>query len=65
MPLARATTEAPQNGGSGQQWEAAANRNGFKGYGAAGHSLWTNITSLIPEAGGYPVHYPVWTPPEA
>lgn len=58
-PTARATTEAPQNGGTGQAWEAAANRNQGKGYGAAGHSLLTNITALIPEAVGYPVHYPV------
>lgn len=58
-PPARATTEAPQNGGTGQAWEAAANRNPGKGYGAAGHSLLTNITALIPEAVGYPVHYAV------
>jgi surfactin synthase thioesterase subunit len=29
-----------------------------KGYGAAGASLFNNITKLIPGSTGYPVHYP-------
>jgi hypothetical protein len=30
-----------------------------KGYGAAGYSLLTNITKLVPDTTGYPVNYPV------
>jgi hypothetical protein len=56
---ARATTEPPQNAGTGQQFDSAASRVWSKGYGAAGYTLLTNITALIPNAVGYPVHYPV------
>jgi hypothetical protein len=50
---------APQNAGTGAQFDAAANKVWSKGYGAAGYSLFTNLTSLIPKMAGYPVHYPV------
>jgi hypothetical protein len=30
-----------------------------KGYGAAGYSLLTNITALVPDTTSYPVEYPV------
>lgn len=32
--------------------------NVCKGYGAAGYSIFTNVTALVPGATGYPVHYP-------
>ncbi|KAF2400701.1 alpha/beta-hydrolase [Trichodelitschia bisporula] len=53
---ARATTEPPQVSGAG--FEAAAARIWSKGYGAAGYSLYTNVTKLIPGSTGYPVNYP-------
>jgi hypothetical protein len=55
-PLARATTELPQSYGS--NFDGAAARYWSKGYGAAGYSLYSNVTSLIQGATGYPVHYP-------
>jgi hypothetical protein len=61
---ARATTEPPmgQDQASIQQFDAAANRVWSKGYGAAGKSMFGNITAIIPEATGWPVHYPAsWT----
>jgi hypothetical protein len=54
--IARATTEPPASyGGS---FDTAAARTWSKGYGAAGKSLLSNITALMPSATGYPVHYP-------
>ncbi|QDS68046.1 hypothetical protein FKW77_009712 [Venturia effusa] len=44
---ARATTEPAE---TAKIWS--------KGYGAAGTSIFSNVTKLIPEATGYPVHYP-------
>ncbi|KAF1809511.1 alpha/beta-hydrolase [Eremomyces bilateralis CBS 781.70] len=57
---ARATTEPPTgvDNANAAQFEAAAARYWSKGYGAAGYSIYTNVTSLIPDATGYPVHYP-------
>ncbi|KAF2428089.1 alpha/beta-hydrolase [Tothia fuscella] len=49
---------APQNAGTGAQFESAASKVWSKGYGAAGYSLYTNLTALIPGMAGYPVHYP-------
>jgi hypothetical protein len=61
LVYARATTEPPANvdNASPEQFDAAANRGWSKGYGAAGYSLFSNMTKLIPAATGYPVHYPV------
>jgi hypothetical protein len=58
---ARATTEPPTNvdNATPAQWETAAGLVWSKGYGAAGYSMFTNLTSLIPDATGWPVHYPV------
>ncbi|KAF1810321.1 alpha/beta-hydrolase, partial [Eremomyces bilateralis CBS 781.70] len=53
---ARATTEPPQN--YGNDFDGAAAQTWSRGYGAAGYSLFTNITALIPDAAGHPVHYP-------
>jgi surfactin synthase thioesterase subunit len=39
-------------------FDLAAGRTWSKGYGAAGYSLYSNVTALIPSASGYPVHYP-------
>ncbi|TLD14777.1 hypothetical protein E2P81_ATG09767 [Venturia nashicola] len=44
---ARATTEPAE---TAKIWS--------KGFGAAGTSIFSNVTKLIPEATGYPVHYP-------
>lgn len=57
---ARATTEPPmgQDNSTPAQFETAAARSWSKGYGAAGKSMFGNITALIPEATGWPVHYP-------
>jgi len=57
---ARATSEPPTgvDSASAAQWETAANKVWSKGYGAAGYSMFTNVTSLIPAATGWPVHYP-------
>ncbi|KAF2664313.1 hypothetical protein BT63DRAFT_444063 [Microthyrium microscopicum] len=58
---ARATTEAPKDitaTATPEQFDVAAAQFWSKGYGAAGYSLFTNITALIPSATGYPVHYP-------
>jgi hypothetical protein len=59
--LARATTEPPQgvDEATGSEWEAKAAKIWSKGWGAAGYSLFTNLTSLLPGTTGYPVHYPV------
>lgn len=46
--VARATTEPAE---TANIWS--------KGYGAAGTSIFTNVTKLIPETTGYSVHYPV------
>ena len=54
---ARATTEPPGKYSTGQ-FDSAAARTWSKGYGAAGKSLLSNITALLPSATGYPVHYP-------
>ncbi|KAF2395920.1 alpha/beta-hydrolase [Trichodelitschia bisporula] len=54
---ARATTEPPAKYSAGQ-FDTAAARSWSKGYGAAGYSLFTNVSALIPGATGYPVHYP-------
>jgi hypothetical protein len=61
LVYARATTEPPTgvDNASPEQFEAAASRGWSKGYGAAGYSLFSNMTKLIPAATGYPVHYPV------
>jgi hypothetical protein len=58
---ARATTEPPSgvDNANAKGFETAAARTWSKGYGAAGYSLFTNITALIPAATGWPVHYPV------
>lgn len=63
---ARATTEPPAglqpadftapDGAS--KFEAAAAKTWSQGYGAAGASLYKNITKLLPGATGWPVHYP-------
>jgi hypothetical protein len=47
MPTARATGEP-----------AASKRAWSQGYGAAGKSLLSNVTALIPGSGGYAVNYP-------
>jgi hypothetical protein len=62
LVYARATTEPPASveNASPEQFDAAANRGWSKGYGAAGYSLFSNMTKLIPAATGYPVHYPVF-----
>ena len=54
---ARATSEPPTSYLPGRFDQAAA-RVWSRGYGAAGYSLYTNVTALVPGAGGYPVHYP-------
>lgn len=46
-PIARATTEPAASAGG---WS--------KGYGAAGMSLVSNVTALVPGSTGYPVNYP-------
>ncbi|KAK2804590.1 condensin complex subunit Cut3 [Onygenales sp. PD_10] len=58
--FARATTEPPTNveNASPEEFEEAADKFWSKGYGAAGHSIFTNITALVPDVTGYPVHYP-------
>jgi hypothetical protein len=60
--LARATTEPPQTDwkedGAMTKFDQLAGGVWSKGYGAAGASLLTNITKLIPGSTGYPVHYP-------
>jgi hypothetical protein len=60
IPTARATTEPPGGveNANLEQFDAAAARVWSKGYGAAGKSIFSNITALIPEATGWPVHYP-------
>lgn len=57
---ARATTEPPVgvDSATSEQWEVAAAKTWSKGYGAAGYSLFTNVTKLVAGATGYPVHYP-------
>ncbi|KAF2670909.1 alpha/beta-hydrolase [Microthyrium microscopicum] len=57
LVYARATTEPPASYSEGA-FDTAAARTWSKGYGAAGMSLLTNVTALIPGATGYPVHYP-------
>ena len=54
---ARATSEPPTSYVPGL-FDLAASRVWSKGYGAAGYSLLTNVTVLVPGATGYPVHYP-------
>lgn len=54
---ARATTEPPTSYLPGL-FDTATGQTWSKGYGAAGYSLFTNVTTLIPSATGYPVHYP-------
>lgn len=58
---ARATTEPPQGvtNAKGSEFEAKANRVWSKGFGAAGYSLVTNVTALLPGSSGYAVQYPV------
>jgi hypothetical protein len=63
---ARATTEPPQGikeGDTLESFHAAAAKYWSKGYGAAGASLWSNLTSnavtKIDGIVGYPVPYPV------
>jgi hypothetical protein len=60
--IARATTEPPQTDwkdeGAIAKFDQLAATTWSKGYGAAGASLFTNITKLIPGSTGYPVHYP-------
>ena len=60
---ARATTEPPQgvDEATGLEWVAKATKVWVKGWGAAGYSLFTNLTSILPGTTGYPVHYPVLT----
>jgi surfactin synthase thioesterase subunit len=65
VSLARATTEPPSAAGNSADVEGynakyneAAQRVWSKGYGAAGYSLFTNVTKLIPGTIGYPVPYP-------
>jgi pimeloyl-ACP methyl ester carboxylesterase len=59
---ARATTEPPQTKwdeeGAMAKFDQLAGGVWSKGYGAAGASLFNNITKLIPGSTGYPVHYP-------
>jgi len=57
LVYARATTEPPANYAAGQ-FDTAAAKVWSKGYGAAGMSLFNNLTFLVPGATGYPVHYP-------
>jgi hypothetical protein len=59
--VARVTTEPPTNveHATAQQFESAAARVATKGFGAAGFSLVTELTKLIPDATTYPVNYPV------
>ncbi|KAF2401112.1 alpha/beta-hydrolase [Trichodelitschia bisporula] len=64
LVYARATTEPPgsMDNADSAKFEAAAARVWSKGYGAAGFSLYSNVTKLIPGSAGYPVHYPAsWT----
>jgi hypothetical protein len=67
LKLARATTEAPNGmgGASAQQFEAAAAKVATKGFGAAGFSLLTELTKLVPALTAYPVNYPVCRLPVA
>jgi hypothetical protein len=61
LVYARATTEPPQNitiQTTAAQFEIAADKVWSKGYGAAGYSLFQNLTALMPTATGYAVHYP-------
>ncbi|KAE9971319.1 hypothetical protein EG328_005737 [Venturia inaequalis] len=63
---ARATTEPPAGlqpadftaPGGAAKFEAAAAKIWSQGYGAAGASLYKNITKLLPGTTGWPVHYP-------
>jgi hypothetical protein len=61
LVYARATTEPPSGveNADAAGFDAAASRGWSKGYGAAGYSLYSNMTKLIPASTGYPVHYPV------
>jgi hypothetical protein len=58
---ARATTEPPQAvaNAKGAEFEAKANRVWSRGFGAAGYSLVSNVTALLPGSSGYAVQYPV------
>jgi hypothetical protein len=62
--IARATTEPPSTTGDSDlekynaKFNEAAQRIWSKGYGAAGYSLFTNLTALVPGTSGYPVPYP-------
>lgn len=58
---ARATTEPPgaiSATASIEAFDTAAAKVWSKGFGAAGASLFSNVTALIPGATGWPVHYP-------
>ncbi|TID26023.1 hypothetical protein E6O75_ATG03886 [Venturia nashicola] len=60
---ARATTEPPAglqpaDFASPEKFETAAAKTWSQGYGAAGASLYKNITKLLPGTTGWPVHYP-------
>jgi predicted esterase len=62
---ARATTEPPQprggkwsDEGMMAKFDEMAAGDWSKGYGAAGASLFNNVTKLLPGTTGYPVHYP-------
>jgi hypothetical protein len=55
-PTARELEEPPR--GDLSDFEASAAQSWSKGYGSVGFSIFTNLTMMVDQVSGYPVHYP-------